>query len=346
MSSAVGMGLIGLGTISFAHIEGYRIAGDAVDIVAACDTDPATAKHVADHYSCSPYTDYRELLANPAVEAVDIMLPHSLHHEVAGAALRAKKHVLVEKPMAPSSAECRDLIEVARANDRTFTVAENTPFVDAYKAVEKLMEAGDLGELQVVRASISGTEVERLRDTTLWKGRRDGTVGGAIMDAGPHSFYLFKWLFGGIADVSAQSWKLVAESEVEDNAVMTGRLANGAVYSVDLSFTAEVPWGERLEIHGSEASVIVDQLADRPVVVYRGSFDFDGTPIAGVNRDVAWWKGASIAAGVVDFVTAIGDGRPPSVDPVDGLLAMHAVEAAYQSVADGGRPVAVEADLP
>lgn len=342
----VGTGLVGVGTISFVHMEGYRLAAQMAEIVAVCDSDRDKAVEVAKLFDCPAYDDYRDLLADPAVTLVDVMLPHSLHHEVVGDALRAGKHVLVEKPMAPTSAQCRELIELARAGDRTFTVAENTRFVSAYQAVAKLLQAGELGGIRLVRASISGSEVERLQDTSSWKGRRSGTVGGAIMDAGAHSFYLFTWLFGGVVEVGAQSWKLIEQSEVEDNAVLTGLLANGALFTLELSFTAELPWGERLEVHGTEASAVVDQLVDPPVVVYRGAYDHEGTPVASVSRDVIWWKGASIAAGVVDVVRAVHEGLQPTVDPVDGLRSVVAVEAAYRSVELGGRAVPVEPEMP
>lgn len=337
----VGVGIIGLGTISAVHLEGYRQAAGVARVAAVCDTNAELMSVHAANLGAKAYGDYRELLGDPDVSMVDVLLPHSLHVPVVSAALEAGKHVLVEKPMAPTSADCDELVALARSSGLTFTVAENTRFVQAYIEVERLLAEGAIGTVRSVRTLIAGSEVARLRDTSLWKGRRDGTVGGAIMDAGPHTFYLLGWLFGGVAEVRAQSAKLVEESEVEDNALVTGRLANGGLFSAEFSFTAEIPWGERLEVYGSEGSIVVDQLVDPPVVLYKGEFDFDGTPVAGVERDSVWWKGGSIAAGVKDFVEALYAGRAPAIDPLDGVRAIRVVEAAYRSIDEGGAPVAL-----
>jgi predicted dehydrogenase len=339
----VGFGVIGLGLISRAHVHGLKDAADSARIVAVCDQDAARANEVAKAVGAKAYTDYRALLADPAVEAVDVPLPHHLHYPVGRAALESGKHLLLEKPMAPTTGECADLIATANARGLMLSVAENTPFVTAYIAVRKLLMSGAIGTPRLVRTLIFGSEIERLSDTSSWKGRVAGTVGGAIFDAGPHSFYLLKWLFGDVAGVQAIANKVVEVSEVEDNAVVAGRMMSGALFTTEYTFTAEIPWGERLEIYGSEGSVIVDQMLDPPAVHYRNKNDAEGIPIAGaayapdrVEHDPGGWKFKSIAAGVKGFARAVYEGTPPPVDPHDGAYAIKVVEAAYASVAKGG----------
>ncbi len=201
---------------------------------------------------------------------------------------------------------------------------------------ERLLQAGALGEPRLIRTLISGSEVERLSDTTSWKGRRDGTIGGAIFDAGPHSFYLLKWLFGAIAGVQAVQHRLIPASEVKDHAVVAGRLASGAIFTTEYTFTAEIPWGERCEMYGSEGALIIDQLYNPPALHYRHAHDYEPIPLSTVPYDPRGWKTVSIAAGVADFVHAIADARPPRVDPLDGYYTLLVVEAAYASVAASG----------
>jgi predicted dehydrogenase len=104
--------------------------------------------------SCAAYTAHQDLLRDPAVEAVDLTLPHHLHYTVARAALEQGKHVLVEKPMAATSQECLELIAIARKNACTFTVAENTRVVTAYLEAERLVRDGVLGEPRLIRTFI------------------------------------------------------------------------------------------------------------------------------------------------------------------------------------------------
>lgn len=341
-SQKVGFGLIGLGGISRAHLDGFAKIRDFAPLVAVCDSDPARAEAVAAKTGARAYTDYRALLADPAVEAVDAPLPHNLHFEVAKAALEAGKHVLLEKPMAPTVAECDALIALAKKTGLTLGVSENTPFVNAYLEVERMLKAGELGDVRLVRTLIYGSEVERLNDTTNWKGRVAGTVGGAIFDAGPHTFYLLKWLFGPVASVQAIANKLVEVSQVEDNGIVAGRLASGAIFTTEYTFTAEIPWGERLEIYGSKGSLVVDQLLDPPVVHYRGKND-TGQAVAAVpywpdrkEHDNDGWKSRSIADGVIAFAKAVLEGRPAPVTAEDARDAIAVCEAAYRSIAAGG----------
>ena len=344
----VGFGLIGLGLISRAHVKGLQDAAGHARIVAVCDKNAALAQRVAAEVGATPYTDYEALLADPKVAAVDIPLPHNLHYTVAAGALNAGKHVLLEKPMAPTVKECSDLIALAQRHGLMVSVAENTPFVTAYIAVRDLLESGAIGRARLVRTLISGSEIERLNDVSSWKGRLAGTVGGAIFDAGPHSFYLLKWLFGDVASVQAIINKFVEVSEVEDNAVVAGRMTSGTFFTTEYTFTAEIPWGERLEIYGETGSIIVDQLLDPPATHYRSKNDIVGEPIRGVSfapdkieHDPTGWKFKSIAAGVTAFAHAVAEGRPAPVDPLDGLHAMKVVEAGYRSVREGGRSVVV-----
>jgi predicted dehydrogenase len=337
----IGVGLIGLGSINRAHTVGYLDSSDKARIVAVCDVNAGAVAERAATLGATGYTDYLALLQDPAVEAVDITLPHHLHYRVARAALEHGKHVLVEKPMAGNAAECLELIEIAKRGNRVFTVAENTRFVTAYMEAEKLIRAGTLGEPRLIRTFIYGTEFERLTANDAWFARKADALGGVIIDCGAHSFYLLKWFYGEIASVQAFQAIFVPGSEVEDFAVISGTMTNGAIFSCEFTATAEIPWGERCEIYGSKGSLIIDQLSNPPVVHYRGADDFDGVPIASVAFNPKEWKHQSIADEVKDFVAAIAERRPPAIDPLDGYYAIKVVERSYESVAASGKLIPI-----
>lgn len=336
--STLRVGLVGLGAINRAHISGYLAAGDAADVVAVCDTCKTAVEERAAELDATPYRDHRAMLEDARIDSVDITLPHSLHYPVIRDALEAGKHVLVEKPLALESAQCRELIDLARERRLTLTVAENTRFVAAYEATKRVLDAGTLGRIRTVRTLISGTEVDRLR-ANGWIGRRADAGGGVIIDAGVHSFYLLEWLFGRVRRVRATMATWMSESEVEDNAVVTGELEGGTLFTCELTCTAELPWGERLEVYGEHGVVIVDQLANPVAVHFRGEDDFDPVTLSGVPYDPRGWKMASIAAGVGDFVRAVCDCRPTAVDPEHGYRAVLVAEKAYESVDAGGAAV-------
>ncbi len=329
----VGVGLIGLGGISFAHEAGYAGQGDLCQIVAMCDVNSEEVENRIPAYEAKGYTDYKALLADPNVDMVDILVPHALHHEIALAALQAGKHVLVEKPIAVTSAQGQELIDCARQRGLKFSVAENTRFVTAYLEAEKILKEGILGEITTVRTLIAGSEVYRIKEPTLWHGK--APYGGVILDSAVHNLYLFKWFFGGVRDVFGYAYKVVPEGEMEDNGLILGHLLNGAEFQLNVSCSFEIPWTERVEIYGENAGMIIDQLADPVLRYYMGSADIDGTPITSVPYDPMAWKFNSMIDEVKDFVQAIVEGRPPLVDPGDTLFAVKVVEAVDRSLKSG-----------
>jgi predicted dehydrogenase len=324
--------IIGLGGIHDGHVRGYQQADDVCVIAAVCDVDGARAAKRAAELGATPYEDYLQVLGSDDIDLVDVILPHNLHFQVVRDALEHGKHTLVEKPMAASSEDTRRLIDLAAERGLHFTVAENTRFVAAYLSAARIIEAGVIGPPRLIRTLICGSEVDRLSRPELWKGRRDGSVGGAILDAGPHSFYLIEWLAGPISELLASTAKLVEVSEIEDYALVAGRLLNGACFTSEFTFTAAIPWNERLEIYGAEGSLIIDQLCDPPAVLFRGNMA-TGEPMGDVPYDPRDWKRASIADGVEDFVRAVYDRRAPAVDPESGFRTMTLVETAYSAIA-------------
>lgn len=326
----LGVGIIGLGGIAFAHEAGYFEMGEACRIAAMCDIRADKADSHAAMYDAKAYTHYQDLLIDPAVDVVDVIVPHDKHYEIAAAALEVGKHVLVEKPITVTVDEGVRLLEKARLAKTKFGVAENTRFVTAYLKAEEILQSGILGDIWSVRTLIAGSEVHRIKDPNLWHGKTP--YGGVILDSSVHNFYLFKWLFGGVRDVLGFTSKIVPEGEVEDNGLILGHLANGAEYQLNVSCTMEIPWTERLEVYGSRGGMIVDHLTDPTLKYYQGSTDIDGTVVEGVPFDPLGWKVASMMAEIKDFVSAILEDRPPLVDPVDALYALRAVEAVEKSV--------------
>jgi predicted dehydrogenase len=279
------------------------------------------------------------LINDSSIDLVDICLPHTYHFEVALAALEGKKHVFVEKPITVKSEQALVLIEKAKAAGVKFSVAENTRFVSSYLETEKIIKQGILGDIWTVRTLIAGSEVTRLKSSDTWLGKKP--YGGVILDAGVHTFYLFKWLFGGVRDVHGFASTIVPEGEAEDNAVILGHLANGAEIVMNLSCTMETPWTERLEVYGSKGGLIVDHLANPTLRYYHGVRDFEGTIVPQVPYQPAAWKYLSFIEEVKDFVNAIYEDRTPTIDPLDGYYAVKAVEAVELSI-NTGKPVVMD----
>ncbi len=122
---------------------------------------------------------------------------------------------------------------------------------------------------------------------------------------------------------------------------MRGKLNCGADFLSSFTFTAEVPHSERLEIYGTNGSLVIDQLVNPPVKFYGEPVDFDGTGIEGPEYDPMGWHYFSIVEEVKDFVRTVVEDRPPTVDPLDCCYAVKVIEKAYESVKKGNKLVQV-----
>ena len=330
----LGIGIIGLGIISDAHERGIAQAADIAKVMAVCDIDLVKAQLRAKKYDASFCSDYHNLLSDPSITVVDIILPHHLHYQVARDCIKAGKHILIEKPLTLSSSSGAELIGLAKEKGVIFSVAENTRFVKAYTEVEKILASGVLGKILSVRTLISGSEIYRLENNETWKGKKAGSGGGVLMDAAPHTFYLLKWLFGGIESLQAFDCQVIDRCEVEDNAIVFGKLNNGSLFYSQFSFTVQAPWTERLEINGLNGSIIIDQISNPVGLIYSGTNDYYGQKLD-IPFDPENWKTNSISIEVNAFLNAVRNGTKPLVDAVDANYAVYAVEKAYESVKTG-----------
>ena len=141
-NSGMRIGLIGYGAWG-QHHAGAIGETPGLELAAICAESEASCRAAAARFGVATTRDYRELLALPGLEAVDIVLPTDLHHEVASAALRAGKHVLLEKPMALTPEQCQDLVQLA--GSRTLHVAHEFRLSTQWGRMRRLIEEGAIG---------------------------------------------------------------------------------------------------------------------------------------------------------------------------------------------------------
>jgi UDP-N-acetyl-2-amino-2-deoxyglucuronate dehydrogenase len=338
----IGVGIIGAGLIAPAHAAGFQEVPDKARVVAVCDIDRQKAEILATMFDVRVYADYQQLIDDPQVDLVDVLLPHHLHYPVAMAVLQARKHLLLEKPVAMTYRDSLEICEAAKKAGVGFSVAENTRFIKAYVEAEKLIKAGRLGDITLVRTFLPANERIRLSSDDFW-GKKAAFGGGTLIDSGPHTFYLLKWLFGEVKDLTAFTSRMYdVGSDVDDNADVRGHLMNGAIFLSSFTFTAEIPHSERLEVYGTRGSLIIDQLADPVAKFFAEPTDFDGSPFEGVQYDPLGWHFFSVVEGVKDFINTIWEKKPPSVDPLDCCYAIKVIEKAYESVRHGNKSIRIE----
>ena len=343
-SSKVRIGIVGLGRIARSHAAGYAQVADVAEVAGFCDIDSERAAQFGQEFGGTAYSSLDDLIDDPQIDAVDLILPHNLHRDAAMAVLRSGKHLLMEKPLANTYQESMEILEAARASGVKFMVAENTRYVSAYVAAEAVLRQGVIGTVNQARTSLISHEKTRLSQPDFW-GRSYATGGGLILDSGTHSFYLLKWLLGEVRDLVAHARQVLPlASEVEDTAEVIGSLVSGASFSSSFTSISESPHNERLELHGTDGVIIVDLMTDPVIRVYQFRKPLE---VSALGIDVAaagshgWtpggWHFESVVAEVADFVGSIVSNRETLINSADCAYAVKIVEEAYRSIRTGQR---------
>ncbi|SDD63100.1 Predicted dehydrogenase [Paenibacillus sp. UNCCL117] len=252
--SKLKIAVIGAGSISSAHLNAYA-KNPEVEVVAICDLVEERAKSAADKYGASKvFTDYRELLADPEIEAVSICTWNNTHVEISIAALDAGKHVLVEKPMSTDIGKAEELQKAVQRSGKLLQVGFVRRYGGSAKVLKQFIDAGDLGDIYYAKASI----LRRLGNPGGWFSDRDRSGGGPLMDIGVHIIDLCWYMMGRpkVKSVSGNTYNKLgnrahienlsfyraadydaSKNTVEDLANALIRFENGASLFVDVSFT-------------------------------------------------------------------------------------------------------------
>jgi predicted dehydrogenase len=228
--------IVGCGRIAGRHAKHIASVGK---LVAACDILPERSQELAVEYGARPYQSLDEMLAaEPDIDVVSVCTPNGLHAEHAIAALRAGCHVLCEKPMAISVADCGAMIQAAeRANRRIFIVKQNR-FNPPVAAVKGLLDEGRLGRIYSVQLNCFwNRNADYYQDT--WKGTTE-LDGGSLYTQFSHFIDLLYWMIGDVKDAVAMVDNYAHRDtvEFEDTGVVALRFHSGALGTINFTTNA------------------------------------------------------------------------------------------------------------
>ena len=254
------VGLIGAGGIASAHIKGYQQHADRIGVTAIADAVEDTAKKRGEELGAAAYTDYRDMLANEELDAVDICLPHHLHRDAIIAAAEAGKHILCEKPLCLSAEEAADVRKAVTESGVTLMCAHNQLFMPAVAKARELLQAGTIGTVYEVRTTDSFYN-DFDPSSMGWRASSKTSGGGELIDTGYHPTYLMLHLAGGLpveatAMLSTHRLKFM---EGEDSAQVLIRFDNGVVGQLVTSWAYQPAAGtERFSAVGELGSLTSD----------------------------------------------------------------------------------------
>ena len=190
-------GLIGFGAWGKLHAEAIRKAPGAELAAIACASEASAGAAREAYPQARVGWDWRALVADPSLEAVDIVVPNHLHAEMAIAALDAGKDVLLEKPMASTIAECEQILAAVRRTGRVLSVGHEFRISTQWGFIKRLIAAGEIGEL--LYANVSLFRFPYRQGSGGWRYDRD-TVGSWILEEPVHFFDMLMWWFAAVGD--------------------------------------------------------------------------------------------------------------------------------------------------
>lgn len=213
--------IIGTGGIAGAHIEAYKIFGERCQIVALCDINKESAVKAKLRYGLDAdiVSDHRELLARGDIDLVSICTPPYTHAELTLDALNAGVHVIVEKPMASSLAECDLMIEAAAVSGKILSVISQNRFGDAVTKLKHALDSGLAG--RIVHAQVDSFWWRGYVYYDLWwRGTWEKEGGGCTLNHAVHHIDMFQWMMGMPEKVTAVMANTSHDNaEVEDLSV-------------------------------------------------------------------------------------------------------------------------------
>ncbi len=352
-------GIIGCGSIGPTHAGAINQIADA-ELVAVSDVIAERAEKVAQKYGVARVHDsHRALLADPDIDIVCVCTPSGMHADNAVEALRAGKHVIVEKPMDVSLEACDRLIAAEDETGKKLTIISQHRFDAATLLVKEAIDAGRLGRIVLADATVKWWRTQQYYDSGEWRGTWQWDGGGALMNQGVHTVDLLQWLTGGVSSLYAHTRTAAHERiEVEDVAVAALTFENGAVGTMTATTAAYDGLPVRIDIFGTEGSAIIEgdrlkmlklkngeEYASEQAAAHALSVAMGGTASV---KDEAATRAATAEAGAVwgdahraqieDFMRAVRTNGKPLIDGRGGRKPIEIIKSVYQS-ARTGQPV-------
>jgi predicted dehydrogenase len=329
------VGVIGAGFISDYHIPALQQAGAEVAAISSLNEAEAQTKARRYHIP-EAVSDYREILKNSGIDAVVILTPDFTHREVAVESARAGKHILLQKPMARTSAECAEIIAAANEAGVSLHVSFMHRYFEEVQALRGLLDQNALGNLLTVRQRNATPGA----NWAPWFYDRDKVGGGVVMQLGIHGIDLLRKLFGEIEAVRATTALMVKQRTLadgsvvfpnnEDLAVMTYRFASGMI-AVHESVYNEAAGTDRfrMEVYGEAGTAWLRSERGRLAVYAPEFYGQEGWQMPHLAEENPGYNQHK------HFLEMLWGEKEHDGSHLDGLAAVQIAEAIYASAENG-----------
>ena len=312
----VNVGVIGVGAMGENHVRVYHKMEEA-NLMGVSDVSERALKKIEKKYGAKGYTDYCELLANPEIEVVSVCVPTTFHHAVVMEAIKHKKHVLVEKPIAFTLTEAEEMIAAAKEAGVILATGHVERFNPAVQKAKELIDDGVIGDIVSAIAKRVGPLPPRIKDV------------GVSIDLAIHDLDIMNYLFEEeITQVYGTMNSSFDDSEFEDHAEIMVSFDNESTGIIEVNWLT--PYKRReLELTGTAGIISVDYI-QQSIEVF-GKF----------AQDIEIVHEEPLKGELKSFLNSVVEEKEPVITGEDGLKALKMVIAANKSSKEH-RPVSLD----
>lgn len=341
--------LVGCGKVGQVHATALRELAES-QFVAVCDADASRAQGFAEKYGVRAYTGVPKMLADAGVEALAVCTPHPLHAEPAVRAAEAGVHVLVEKPMAASLADCDAMIAAAKRGGVKLGVVSQRRWYEPVRRMKEAIDASKIGRPILGSVLMLSWRDRAYYESDPWRGKWDSEGGGVLLNQSSHHLDILQWMMGPIEEISGY-WGNLSHPyiEVEDTALAMIRFKNGGLGWIAASLCQKPGIYTKIHVHGANGASVGAE-TDSGATFVAGLTDSPNPPILDLwtvpgeqhlldqfnseSRRKA--ESVDIASHyhklqIQDFLRAVRDGGEPLVTAEDGRIVVEMCTAIYRS---------------
>jgi UDP-N-acetyl-2-amino-2-deoxyglucuronate dehydrogenase len=331
--------IVGCGRIAPNHADGFGAVPDA-EVRWACDRSATVAEAFATKFGIPRIsTDLDEVLTDPELTSVTVSVDHAQHAAIAARALRAGKHVLVEKPFTTTVADARSLVEQAKQAGLVLSVISQHRYDAVVEAISEWVNAGLLGRITAASAVQESARTSAYY-SDYWHGTRDGEGGSALINQGYHALDVLRLMCGNeltVTSAVADAIEFDGKIQNEDTLAAILRGPNGLLATYSVTVTGTVEWRTRIALTGTAGSVEFD--IDEPAQLHFCSGGAELLERADALRNSlksapapgTSYYGSSHRRQIAEFCAAVVGDTPVRASAAEGLATIELIDGIYKA---------------
>lgn len=336
-SKKLNVGLIGLGLISNWHIQAMT-GRDDVRIAALSDVNQAQLAQRGKALNIRAlYPDYRVMLDHENLDIVDIMTPHSLHAQCVSDALRARRTVICEKPLATTLSDIDMMIRASKVAKKHIHVKQYLRYSLAYQELQNLLARGSIGVPYFTQCTFTTNSMHDYKNPYIWKGNKKEGGGGVFIDIGAHMLDLLQVMFGSPLATFAQYRKIQTTLDIKGEDFFSALIEFPRKLLVNITCTENdkgyyFRW--EMRVYGTEGVItVIDEGKDKKTLQLIRENKVEHEFV-----ENNWWEDSNIRA-IADALDRIKNGREPAVPLAHARSVLHTILQSYESARIGKRVV-------